>query len=61
MIARLEDRGKNAALLKMIDRYGETLPHDHPIRLLELGCGTGVVIRRLAERLHPSSQMHGAM
>jgi len=31
-----------------------------PLKVLDLGCGTGVVIRQLADFLHPSSQLYGA-
>jgi ubiquinone/menaquinone biosynthesis C-methylase UbiE len=60
MITRLEERGRHSGFLRMIRRYVATLPSDKPLTVLDLGCGTGVVIRQLAEALHPSSVFHGA-
>ncbi len=60
MSTRLEERGQHAGFLKMMDRYLSTLPTDRPLRVLDLGTGTGVVLRRLAEKLHPDSELHGA-
>ncbi|MFT4177601.1 MAG: methyltransferase domain-containing protein [Luteolibacter sp.] len=60
MATRLEERGRHAAFLKMIRDYASSLPDDRPLTVLDLGCGTGVVIRQLAGHLHPSSVLHGA-
>lgn len=60
MITRLEERGRHGGFLRMISNYVKTLPNDRPLTVLDLGCGTGVVIRQLAEALHPSSILHGA-
>lgn len=60
MITRLEERGKHPVFLRMIRDYSGTLSRDEPLTVLELGCGTGVVIRQLAEVLHPTSRLHGA-
>jgi ubiquinone/menaquinone biosynthesis C-methylase UbiE len=60
MITRLEERGRNRCFQQMIGKYVGTLPADTPLTVLDLGCGTGVVIRQLAEKLHPSSSLHGA-
>ena len=60
MISRLEERGQHPAFLRMIRDYASTLSQDRPLTVLDLGCGTGVVIRQLAETLHPSSELHGA-
>lgn len=60
MITRLEERGRNRNFLTMIERYASSLPGDRPLRVLDLGCGTGVVIRQLAKILHPISTLHGA-
>lgn len=60
MAARLEARGGNPTFLSMIERYGSSLPTDQAISVLDLGCGTGVVIRQLGKMLHPSSKLHGA-
>ncbi len=60
MITRLEERGRHNRFLRMIGKYVDTLPKDRPLTVLDLGCGTGVVIRQLASRLHPGSALHGA-
>ncbi len=60
MKSRLEERGQNDRFLRMIKNYGDTLPTDKSLCVLDLGCGTGVVIRQLAEILNPDSQFHGA-
>ncbi|MEM9444746.1 MAG: methyltransferase domain-containing protein [Verrucomicrobiota bacterium] len=60
MTNRLEERGKNAEFLNMIRDYTSTLPHDKPLKVLDLGCGTGVVIRELERVLHKESVLHGA-
>ncbi|MDQ8196317.1 methyltransferase domain-containing protein [Coraliomargarita sp. SDUM461004] len=60
MVTRLEERGQHAFFQKMIDDYVDTIPSDQPLRALDLGCGTGVVARRLANALHPDSEIHGA-
>ena len=60
MITRLEERGRHPSFAQMIGKYAATLPHNQPLKVLDLGCGTGVVIRQLANLLHPSSALHGA-
>lgn len=60
MITRLEERGKHSGFLQMIRRYAKTLPMERPLKILDLGCGTGVVVRQLLDVLHPASQFHGA-
>jgi len=60
MITRLEERGKHHAFSQMIGKYINTLPIDRPLTVLDLGCGTGVVVRQLANALHPASIFHGA-
>ncbi len=60
MITRLEERGRHGGFLGMIRKYVHALPADRPLRVLDFGCGTGVVTRQLAEALHPSSELHGA-
>lgn len=60
MVARLEERGRHGGFQRMIGRYANKLPRDRPLTVLDLGCGTGVVVRHLAEILHPSSTLHGA-
>ncbi len=60
MITRLEERGQHAGFSGMIRRYASTLPTDHPLTVLDLGCGTGVVARHVAAMIHPSSRVHAA-
>lgn len=60
MITRLEERGQHPEFLRMIADYLGTLPQDRPLKALDLGCGTGVVTRRLRAHLHPGSTVHGA-
>jgi SAM-dependent methyltransferase len=60
MITRLEERGQHPVFHRMIDQYANEIAADTPIRLLDLGCGTGVVIRLLEQRLHPAAILHGA-
>lgn len=60
MTTRLEERGRHPGFAGMIAKYVGSLPRDRPLSVLDLGCGTGVVARRLAETLHPGSTVHGA-
>ena len=60
MITRLEERGRHRGFLDMIHNYLKTLSQNKPLKVLDLGCGTGVVILQIAEFLHPSSQLYGA-
>jgi len=60
MITRLEERGQHPAFQEMIDHYVSSIRGDQPVSVLDLGCGTGVVTRRLAQMLHASSNIHGA-
>ncbi len=60
MAGRLEARGADATFLQMIENYGSTLPSDRALTVLDLGCGTGVVIRQLGKMVHPESKLYGA-
>lgn len=60
MITRMEERGQNPVFLRMIRDYASELSTDRPLHVLDLGCGTGVVIRQLEQCLHPGSVLHGA-
>jgi ubiquinone/menaquinone biosynthesis C-methylase UbiE len=59
MATRLEERGNHPEFQRMIDDYSSILRNDVPISVLDLGCGTGVVIRNLEKKLHPQSALHG--
>lgn len=50
IIARLEARGRDPFFLRMLDEYLDALRPADLGRVLEVGCGTGVVARRLAAR-----------
>lgn len=58
MATRLEERGRHPRFAAMVKRYVETLPRHRPLTVLDLGCGTGVVARHLAEWLNEGSTIH---
>ena len=60
MIVGLGERGRHAGFSLMIRRYVGKLPTDRPLTVLDLGCGTGVVTRRIAAAVHPASVLRGA-
>lgn len=60
MITRLQERGRHREFIRMIQNYSETLDKNKPLTVLDLGCGTGVVIRMLDKLLDSSSRLHGA-
>ena len=51
LIQRLENRGKDAVFARLLHGYIAKLDLDDAPRILEVGCGTGVVTRTLAQ--HP--------
>ena len=59
MVTRLEERGNHPEFQRMIDDYSTMLDKDVPLSVLDLGCGTGVVIRNLEKKLHPQSVLYG--
>ena len=48
MASRLEERGKDAQFIQMIDDYLDAVHASEAKQVLDLGCGTGVVARRIA-------------
>lgn len=60
MAKRLNERGQNANFRRMIDEYVALTPTDRPISVLDVGCGTGVVIRSFLQTAHPKSELCGA-
>jgi len=48
MASRLEERGRDARFLGMIDDYLDAANISEAKEVLDLGCGTGVVARRIA-------------
>ena len=57
---RLEERGSNPIFQSMIDDYLATLPKDKALKALDLGCGTGVVARKMDKALSSESTVVGA-
>ena len=50
LIARLEGRAKNEVFTRLFDKYAERMKLPSGARVLEIGCGTGAVMRALARR-----------
>ncbi len=48
LIARLEGRGKDKVFTRLLEKYLGQLSLPLPARILEVGCGTGVVLRSIA-------------
>jgi SAM-dependent methyltransferase len=59
LIARLEFRGKDPTFTQMRDAYLARLALPPTAHILELGCGTGVVLRALAQRTSFSGHLVG--
>lgn len=59
LIARLEFRGKDPTFTRMRDAYLAQLALPPTAHILELGCGTGVVLRALARRTGFSGHLVG--
>jgi SAM-dependent methyltransferase len=60
IITRLEERGRHPFFLAAINEYAAVLERDRKLSILELGCGTGVVIRHIETLVHPSSALRAA-
>ncbi len=60
MAVRLEERGAHPIFKRFTDQYADSLSRETPLKILELGCGTGAALRRLQQRLHPDSTLIGA-
>lgn len=59
MATRLEERASHPVFRAFIAEYACTLPRERPLRVLEVGCGTGAVLRQVQSFLHPNSELHG--
>lgn len=59
LIERMEYRGKDPAFSKMRDAYLDRLRMPPAAKVLEIGCGTGVVARALAKREGFSGKVTG--
>jgi SAM-dependent methyltransferase len=59
IITRLEERGCHPFFLSAINSYAAVLPH-RKLNILELGCGTGVVLRHVETIVDSSCELIGA-
>lgn len=50
LVDRLESRAKDAVFTRLFDKYAQALAFAPDTRTLEVGCGTGAMLRRLARR-----------
>ncbi|MDF1667095.1 MAG: methyltransferase domain-containing protein [Planctomycetota bacterium] len=57
---RLEERGSNPIFQRMIDDYLSVIPTNKPIKILDLGCGTGVVTRKILDHVGIPAKVCGA-
>lgn len=60
IITRLEERGRHPFFLAAINQYVAILERDRKLSILELGCGTGVVMRYVETLVHPTSVLRAA-
>lgn len=59
IIARLESRAKDEVFTRLFDRYAQHIELDDSSRVLDLGCGTGVIARSLARKPNFSGRIVG--
>ena len=59
LIARLESRAQNPIFANLFDKYAAQLALNPSAKILEVGCGTGVVLRALAKRYNFTGQAFG--
>jgi len=59
IINRLESRAKNRVFTRLFHQYAEFLEFNDSTRILDIGCGTGVISRSLAKRAHFSGKVIG--
>ena len=50
LIGRLESRAQDAVFTRLFDRYADTLEFSADSRTLEVGCGTGAMLRSLVNK-----------
>jgi ubiquinone/menaquinone biosynthesis C-methylase UbiE len=60
IVDRLESRGKDAVFARLLENYASKLDLSGSPRVLEIGCGTGVVTRFLAQSPGFAGQVVGA-
>lgn len=58
--SRLEERGSNPIFRRMIDDYLAAVPKTEALRILDLGCGTGVVTRKILSHVAADAKVVGA-
>lgn len=56
---RLESRGKDSVFSGLTRKYLRHLEVSPTDRIIEVGCGTGVVLRELARQYHLDSEIYG--
>ena len=59
LIQRLESRAKDAVFSRLLDRYAAHLKLPDSAKVLDIGCGTGAVLRTLAQRAGFEGQLYG--
>lgn len=59
LIARLESRAKDVVFSRLFDKYVTRLKLPTSARVLEVGCGTGAILRALARRLEVGGKAVG--
>jgi len=59
LVQRLESRAKDAVFSRLLDRYTAHLKLPSPAKVLDVGCGTGTVLRTLVRRTDPGLQLYG--
>ena len=59
LVDRLESRGRDAVFTRLFEQYVTELALPSKARVLEIGCGTGVVMRALAGREDFDGTIHG--
>ncbi|MFO8024820.1 methyltransferase domain-containing protein [Thiohalophilus sp.] len=59
LIGRLESRAKVPVFANLFDKYVEQIDLPSSARILEVGCGTGVILRNLVQRMNFSGSATG--
>ena len=59
LIQRLESRAKDAVFSRLLDRYATHLELPTSAKVLDVGCGTGAVLRTLARRTDFDGRLYG--
>lgn len=59
LVARLEGRARDDVFARLLDKYANQLAMPATTRILEVGCGTGAVLRAIARRADFGGQATG--